>query len=115
MNLVANEFDRKLGIEIVEAPPSPEGIRHARAKLPDGFLLEIDNGTLARFYNAAWREVQERERVVIGFRLPTRDEVDRRYNDCCLPDTLVSSRPTTLSGDNGMRSSPTPTGATSVS
>lgn len=87
LNLVANEFDRtvefyrKLGIEITEAPPSPEGIRHARAKLPDGFLLEIDNGTLARFYNAAWREAQERERVVIGFRLPARDEVDRRYNE----------------------------------
>lgn len=87
LNIVAKDFDqtfafyRKLGLEIVESPPSPEGIRHAKAKLPDGFLLEFDNETLARFYNAAWRDEQERERVVIGFRLPTREEVDRRYDE----------------------------------
>ena len=87
LNLVAKDFDRtvafyrKLGFEIVEAPPSPEGIRHAKAKLPDGFLLEFDNETLARFYNAAWRDEQKREGVVIGFRLTTREEVDRRYDE----------------------------------
>ena len=87
LNIVAKDFDRTiafyrtLGLEIVESPPSQEGIRHAKANLPDGFLLEFDNGTLARFYNAAWRNEQGREHVVIGFRLSTRDEVDRRYNE----------------------------------
>ena len=86
LNIVAKEFDRtlafyrNLALEIVEAPPSPEGIRHARAKLPDGFLLEFDNRTLARFYNAAWREADERERVVVGFQVPAREEVDRLYH-----------------------------------
>jgi uncharacterized glyoxalase superfamily protein PhnB/mannose-6-phosphate isomerase-like protein (cupin superfamily) len=87
LNIVAEDFDqtiafyRKLGLETVEAPPSPGGIRHAKAKLPDGFLLEFDNGTLARFYNAAWRNTKERGRIVIGFCLPTRDSVDRLYHE----------------------------------
>lgn len=87
LNIVAKDFDRtlafyrKLGVEIVESPPSPEGIRHAKAELPQGFLLEFDNETLARFYNEAWRGEQKRERIVIGFRLPSREEVDRRYSE----------------------------------
>jgi uncharacterized glyoxalase superfamily protein PhnB len=98
LNVVAEDFDRtitfyrKLGLEIAEAPPSPEGIQHARAKLPDGFLLEFDNGTLARFYNAAWRDTEERGRIVIGFRLPTRESVDRLYHEL-LSSGYVSVQP----------------------
>ncbi|MHB1606560.1 MAG: VOC family protein [Leptospirales bacterium] len=87
LNIVAGEFDRtlafyrRLGLDITESPQSPEGIRHAKAKLPDGFLLEFDNQILARFYNAAWRGSGERGRTVIGFALPTREKVDHLYQE----------------------------------
>lgn len=89
LNLVCRDVDaslafyRALGIEIVESPRGSDGIRHAKARLPDGFQLEFDNEVLARVYNAAWRHDkggrQDRTRAVIGFILPTREAVDQRY------------------------------------
>lgn len=85
LNIVAQDFDataefyRRLGVDLAEAPRSPEGIRHAKAKLPDGFLLEFDNHVLARVYNAAWRRPEGGGRTVIGFTLPSREAVDQRY------------------------------------
>ncbi|MHB8415609.1 MAG: VOC family protein [Acidiferrobacteraceae bacterium] len=89
VNLVCHDVDaslafyRALGIEIVEAPHGSDGIRHARARFPDGFLLEFDNELLARVYNAAWRHDkgsrQDCSRIVIGITLPTREAVDQCY------------------------------------
>lgn len=85
LNIVAQDFDatiefyRRLGVDVAEAPRSPDGIRHAKAKLPDGFLLELDNQVLARTYNAAWRRPAGSSRMLAGFTLPTRAAVDQRY------------------------------------
>lgn len=87
LNVVAQDFDatiefyRRLGINVTIVPESPEGIRHARATLPNGIRLEFDNLTLAQAYNAAWRRAEGSSRAVIGFMLPTRQAVDQRYAD----------------------------------
>ena len=47
LNIVTKDFDktidfyRRLGVDIAEVPPSPDGIRHAKAAMADGFLLEF--------------------------------------------------------------------------
>ncbi|MHB8454430.1 MAG: VOC family protein [Acidiferrobacterales bacterium] len=61
INLVCRDIDaslafyRALGIKIVEAPHGSDGIRHAKARFPDSFLLEFDYEVLARVYSSAWR------------------------------------------------------------
>lgn len=76
-------FYRALGLPIHEAPRGTDGIRHARARLPDGFLLEFDNEILAGVYNASWRQHAadslNQSRAVIGFSVPTREHVDQCY------------------------------------
>ncbi len=89
LNLVCRDVDatlafyRALGLQIHEAPRGADGIRHARASLPDGVLLEFDNETLARVYNAGWRQSaadpHSQSRSVIGFMVATRADVDRHY------------------------------------
>jgi catechol 2,3-dioxygenase-like lactoylglutathione lyase family enzyme len=86
LNIIARDFDatvefyRRLGMELKEAPGS-HGIRHAEAQLENGTRLEIDNGNLARIYNAAWRKPQGSSRALIGFSLPTREAVDALYGE----------------------------------
>ncbi len=89
LNLVCRDVDaslafyRAMGIEIHEAPRGSDDIRHAKARLPDGFLLEFDNAALARIYNAAWRrdagDSAGHNRVVVGITLPTREAVDQHF------------------------------------
>jgi len=61
LNIVAKdfhatiEFYRRLGVNVTDASESADGIRHAKALLPNGFVLEFDNHALARTYNVAWR------------------------------------------------------------
>ena len=64
LNIVAKDFDatiefyRRLGVDVnlVGDAESSNGIRHAEATLPNGFVLEFDNPVLARTYNASWAE-----------------------------------------------------------
>lgn len=84
-NLVTKDFDaslkfyRCLGVEMPDGAPSPEGIRHSEAHQLNGLTLALDNDTLARVYNAAWRRPQGSSRAVIGFSVPTREDVDEHY------------------------------------
>lgn len=84
LNLVARDFDRtlafyrRLGLEIPEHAAS-DGIRHAEVTLANGFVLEFDNETLARSYNAAWRRPGGGSRALVGFSVATREAVDARY------------------------------------
>lgn len=85
LNLVARDFDatlsfyRALVVAIEEVPVGPGGIRHARARFPDGFLLEFDNHALARACNAAWRGPEGSSRALIRFTFPARAAVDAAY------------------------------------
>jgi uncharacterized glyoxalase superfamily protein PhnB len=84
LNLVARDFDatlafyRRLGVHVDERP-SPGGIRHAEVTFANGFVLEFDNVSLARSYNASWRRPGGGGRTLIGFSVPTREAVDARY------------------------------------
>ena len=85
LNIVARDFDatlafyRRLGVAVPDGSTSPDGIRHAEVTLANGFVLEFDNLTLARVYNAAWRKPEGSSRAVIGFSVPTREAVDQTY------------------------------------
>jgi catechol 2,3-dioxygenase-like lactoylglutathione lyase family enzyme len=85
LNLVAKDFDasvafyRRLGLTVTERSAPDMGHRHAEVTLPNGFLLEVDNQELAATYNAGWRGPEGGSRAVVGFTVPTREDVDRLY------------------------------------
>ena len=85
LNLVARDFDatlafyRRLALEVPDGSPSPEGVRHTGLTMSNGLALEFDNEALARLYNAAWRRPGGSSRLLLGFSLPSWDEVDRLY------------------------------------
>lgn len=87
LNLVAGDFAasvafyRSLGLDIVERSAPDLGHRHAEVTLPNGFVLEIDNHELAATYHAGWRGSPGGSRAIIGFSLPTREDVDRVYSE----------------------------------
>ena len=87
LNLVARDFNatlafyRCLGVDVPDGSSSPEGVRHAEVTLANGFVLEFDNETLAGLYNAAWRKPGGTSRALLGFSVPTREEVDRLYEE----------------------------------
>ncbi len=85
LNIVASDFDasvtfyRRLGLTIVERSAPELGHRHAQVTLPNGVVLEFDNEKLAGTYSAGWRAPRGGSRALIGFSLPTREDVDRTY------------------------------------
>jgi uncharacterized glyoxalase superfamily protein PhnB len=87
LNLVARDFGatlafyRRLGVDVPDGAANPDGVGHAAVTFPSGFVLEFDNHTLARTYNAAWRRPEGGSRALIGFSLPTREAVDALYAD----------------------------------
>jgi catechol 2,3-dioxygenase-like lactoylglutathione lyase family enzyme len=85
LNLVVREFDeslafyRRLGLDLAERGRPDFRQRHAEIVLANGFVLEFDDEPLARLYNAGWRRPGGGSRALIGFSVPTREAVDRRY------------------------------------
>jgi hypothetical protein len=85
LNLVARDFDatvefyRRLGVDVPRTEVFDGGVRHAEVRMPNGVVLEFDNLTLARGYNAAWRRPQGSSRALLGFSLPSREAVDQLY------------------------------------
>ena len=81
VDLVASDYDatiafyRQLGVTVHDGPPGD--IRHAHLEFGD-LEIHIDNEHLAGLYNSSWR-AGEQSRVIVGFRVATRDEVDERY------------------------------------
>jgi len=71
------DFYRRLGVPVPDGPDA-EG-PHAQLRMPGGFSLELDTGESARLWHAGWRADPASGRVVIGFSVATRDEVDARY------------------------------------
>ena len=83
VDIVAHDYDatltfyRRLGAEVEDGPRGE--IRHAHIHY-DGVEVHIDNEHLAGLYNSAWR-AGEQTRVVLGWQVPTRDDVDATYAD----------------------------------
>ena len=66
-------FYRRLGVEL------PDEAVHLEARF-DGLSLEFDDDTSARWWHAGWRAAPG-PRVVLSFRLASRDAVDASYAD----------------------------------
>jgi uncharacterized glyoxalase superfamily protein PhnB len=83
VDLVARDYDaslafyRRLGIDVADGPTGD--IRHADVDFGD-VSLHVDNDHLAELYNAGARAGRS-GRVVIGFGVDSRDEVDAVYAD----------------------------------
>lgn len=82
VNLVVSDmeaavaFYRRLGLTIPDTDP-PFQAHHRSAKLPGGIGLDFDSAEFARHWDEGWRSA----RVVIGFKVPDRAQVDSIYAD----------------------------------
>lgn len=72
----AIDFYRLLGVDI-EEPPAPWDEHHRTAETGDGLDLDIDSSHFASQWNQGWPD--DREGVVLGFRVTERDTVDAIY------------------------------------
>jgi uncharacterized glyoxalase superfamily protein PhnB len=73
-------FYQRLGFTIPDT--EPEWRRHHRsAKIPGGADLDFDSVEFARSWNRGWRGKPGGGMGVLGFRLPSRDAVDRLYEE----------------------------------
>jgi len=84
INLVVRDMDtmiafyRRLGVEIASTLPQWEH-HHRNASTPGGLDFDLYSTTSAQLWNEGWNA--GRTGVVIGFRLPTREAVDAKYDD----------------------------------
>lgn len=74
-------FYRRLGVEIPDRAiwKTPSGVHHVSLKSNVEMDLSFDSDALARRYNEGY--AAERGRVVLGFRLPSREAVDAAYDE----------------------------------
>lgn len=84
INVVARDVDamvgfyRRLGIAIEDVDPRWDR-HHRSAPMAGGLDLEIDSQEFTATWNRGWPAGGAG--VVIGFRVPTREAVDQRYED----------------------------------
>ena len=74
-------FYRKLGVDIPDQCvwATATGTHHVNAA-GDGADFELDSATFAEIWNRGWRGRGDLSgRVVVGFSVPSREEVDRLY------------------------------------
>jgi catechol 2,3-dioxygenase-like lactoylglutathione lyase family enzyme len=80
-------FYRKLGMEILEAQVwrTPTGVHHVNAvkeSADQPLVLDLDSTAFAQRWNTGWKGRSDlRGRVVVGFEVPTRTDVDDLYRD----------------------------------
>ncbi len=85
LNLVVRDmeatltFYRRLGLQIPD-DPARHSTHHTEVQLGNGFLLEFDSVEMSRVYNASARKPAGGSGV-LGFALPSREAVDKRYAD----------------------------------
>ena len=81
------DFYRRLGLDIPDQRVwrTRTGAHHASAEsvtASDGIDLDIDSTTFAQVWNTGWRGRKDLAgRVVVGFRVASREEVDRLYGE----------------------------------
>jgi catechol 2,3-dioxygenase-like lactoylglutathione lyase family enzyme len=93
INLVCGDLDasiafyRRLGVEIPDGRVwrTPTGGHHAHAagqSADQAIAFELDSTALAQRWNTGWNgRADLRGRVVVGFRVPTRMDVDDVFRD----------------------------------
>ena len=87
INLVVRDIDRsiafyrRLGVDIPDTAiwKTPSGIHHVALQRSGTHDFALDSHKLAKAYNQGF--AAERGKVVIGFRLPSREAVDAAYAD----------------------------------
>ena len=73
-------FYRRLGVEAPNLWQGETGHQHANATT-DGLALDFDNASFAAVWNQGWKgRTDLAGRVVVGFRVSTRPDVDRLYD-----------------------------------
>ncbi len=76
-------FYRRLGVEIAEAAiwRTATGTHHVNARSGE-VDFELDSATFAQVWNEGWRgRADLKGRIVLGFRVTTREAVDEVYAD----------------------------------
>jgi catechol 2,3-dioxygenase-like lactoylglutathione lyase family enzyme len=93
LNVVSDDLDRsiafyrRLGMEIPESNiwRTPSGPHHANAVKEAGkdrLAFDIDSVAFAQIWNSGWRGRDDlKGRIVVGFRVPSREAVDALYAD----------------------------------
>jgi uncharacterized glyoxalase superfamily protein PhnB len=71
------EFYGRIGVTGTKG--SDPAAAHVQLRMPGGFSLELDTAASARGWHAGWRADPGSVRVVVGFALASRDDVDARY------------------------------------
>jgi catechol 2,3-dioxygenase-like lactoylglutathione lyase family enzyme len=80
-------FYRRLGVEIPEArvwrtPTGPHHVSAAEQSSDKSIDFDLDSVAFARRWNIGWKDRADlRGRVVIGFSVPTRTDVDDLFRD----------------------------------
>jgi len=86
INIVTTDMDaslafyRRLGVEIPDRSPEWDP-HHRSANVERGTDLDLDSAEFAREWDQGWRGGGRGGGCVIGFKLATRDEVDRVFAD----------------------------------
>ena len=76
-------FYRALGVAIPEMAVwrTASGPHHVDITMPGGMTIHFDSPALAKVYNRGWREpTGAGSRVIIGFRVASRDDVDHTHS-----------------------------------
>lgn len=76
-------FYRALGVDIPESAVwrTPSGVHHVDFTMPGGLIMHFDSAALARTYHRGWREpTGAGTRVLLGFHVASREEVDRLHD-----------------------------------
>jgi catechol 2,3-dioxygenase-like lactoylglutathione lyase family enzyme len=75
----AVDFYRRLGLTLPDQ--GPWNAYHRTADTPDGIDLDFDSADFAAKWNEGFPGLSGRGSVVLGFKVATRDAVDRIYAD----------------------------------
>jgi uncharacterized glyoxalase superfamily protein PhnB len=76
-------FYRALGVEIPEPAiwRTATGAHHVDITMPGGLIVHFDSAPLAKVYDRGWRAPSgPGTRIVLSFRVSSRDEVDRLHD-----------------------------------
>jgi catechol 2,3-dioxygenase-like lactoylglutathione lyase family enzyme len=87
VNIIASDirrsldFYRRVGVSFPRPLENPAGeLFHASSEAEGGAHLEIDSPNFAPVWNAGWAQRTDLiGRIVLGFRLATREAVDQRF------------------------------------